>query len=337
LRTQALYAAYPHLLKLLFPANFLYGPLLYLFTRELTGTGKRPFHYLIHFIPFLAVALFLIPAYYLLDGSVKLNFYYGADSGGLANIFSILEYMLWIHGIGYTIFSLSEARTYQRVVRECFSGIDKINLKWLIRIILIILTIWIVSVCFSLLSIAFPLPSMGIPAVTGIAGILLIYMIAYLMIRQPDLFRYIALMEEVTHPEKEVPDKQNRKYKNIHLDDPVQKELFLRLIQLLEDKRLYLKQDLSVKELAALLGVPSAHLSMVINNQSEHNFCTLVNSFRIEEAKRLLESEEYRDKNILEVAYDSGFNSKSVFNTYFRKITETTPLRYKKSFENRYL
>src|SRR5690606_4741131 len=77
---------------------------------------------------------------------------------------------------------------------------------------------------------------------------------------------------------------------------------------------------------------PPRALSNIINRQFECNFFEFINSYRIEEAKRLLAAPEYASKNMLEVMYDVGFNSKATFNTLFKKKVGMTPSEYRKSF-----
>jgi AraC-like DNA-binding protein len=151
------------------------------------------------------------------------------------------------------------------------------------------------------------------------------------MMRQPDLFKYVTLVEELSQDHQESSPEKTQKYKNLKMDESTQKESYRKLITTLEESGQFLNPDLTVRELAESMGISSARLSMVISSQSDHNFYSLVNSFRVEEAKKLLVSDEYRNRNILDVAYASGFNSKSVFNNYFKKISGITPLQYKKA------
>jgi len=73
----------------------------------------------------------------------------------------------------------------------------------------------------------------------------------------------------------------------------------------------------------------SLPLSQIINESKNINFYDYVNSYRISEAKDLLSSN--CDKTILEILYEVGFNSKSAFNTAFKKFTSVTPSKYKLS------
>jgi AraC-like DNA-binding protein len=65
------------------------------------------------------------------------------------------------------------------------------------------------------------------------------------------------------------------------------------------------------------------------------NFYNLVNDYRVEEVKRRLEDPQYKHLTILAIAYDSGFNAKSSFNTIFKEKTGSTPSEYLKSVHAR--
>jgi len=58
------------------------------------------------------------------------------------------------------------------------------------------------------------------------------------------------------------------------------------------------------------------------------NFASIVNRYRVEYAKTRLLSET--DSSVLDIGFDSGFNSKSVFNDAFRKATGLTPTEFRK-------
>jgi len=100
------------------------------------------------------------------------------------------------------------------------------------------------------------------------------------------------------------------------------------LDQHMTEARPYLDADLSVDQLAHQIGVPTRDLSRAINEGLGKNFFELISDYRIAEARRQLERAE-PGTTILEVMYDSGFNSKSVFNTAFKKATGMTPSAYR--------
>ena len=112
------------------------------------------------------------------------------------------------------------------------------------------------------------------------------------------------------------------------LDEAERQALGQRLRELMETERAYLNPDLGLEDLAARLEVSPKLLSQVINGDLGQNFFDLVNRYRIEEARQLLL--ENKKRTILEIMYDVGFNSKSSFNTAFKKYTDMTPTAYRK-------
>lgn len=90
----------------------------------------------------------------------------------------------------------------------------------------------------------------------------------------------------------------------------------------------FLDNALTLQNLASSSGLPEKELSFLINKVEGSHFFDYINSFRIEEAKELLKQEEL---NIQEIMYEVGFNSKSSFNTAFKKHTSQTPSSFRKS------
>jgi len=66
----------------------------------------------------------------------------------------------------------------------------------------------------------------------------------------------------------------------------------------------------------------------VINEHMGMNFYNLVNEYRVNEVKERMKSEDMKQLTILAIAFDSGFNSKSSFNTIFKEKTGRTPSEY---------
>ena len=92
-----------------------------------------------------------------------------------------------------------------------------------------------------------------------------------------------------------------------------------------------MNSDLNLPSLAALLNISAHTLSYVINSGYEQNFFQFVNQYRLEEAKRQLTDKKNSHLTIEAIGYNSGFNSKTVFNTSFKKYVGMTPTGYKES------
>ena len=114
----------------------------------------------------------------------------------------------------------------------------------------------------------------------------------------------------------------------------VKNEFFVQLKHLLEEsmlkEKLYLDEALTIHSLATILKTNSKYLSQLINTEFNKNFVVYVNEFRVEEAKRLLLNKENMYLTIEAIGYESGFKSKSAFNSVFKKNTGQTPSSFLK-------
>jgi len=98
---------------------------------------------------------------------------------------------------------------------------------------------------------------------------------------------------------------------------------------ILEDK-VFLDPNLTVKNLAKTIDSNEKYMSYLINKKYNKNFSNFINGHRIEYAKKILLEKEYKQYTIEAIGGLSGFNSKSGFNTIFKKSTGLTPSQYKK-------
>ena len=113
--------------------------------------------------------------------------------------------------------------------------------------------------------------------------------------------------------------------------DNSQIEYYSEAIELLmNDKKLYIDPELSLKQLATHVGLHANKLSWLLNNHFGKNFNDFINGFRILEFQKMAIDPANKNLTLLGLAYDSGFNSKTVFNTFFKKETGMTPKQWVK-------
>ncbi len=124
------------------------------------------------------------------------------------------------------------------------------------------------------------------------------------------------------------------KYKNSGLTPSYSVELKESVIKLLEEERIYRDNSISLDSLAERLGTTRHSASQVINEHFNFNFFELINYYRIQEAMEILKEDKLREKNIIDVAYEVGFNNKVTFNKSFKKINSITPSQYVKTVLN---
>ncbi len=110
------------------------------------------------------------------------------------------------------------------------------------------------------------------------------------------------------------------------------KEIILNGINIqMQDEKYYLKSTASLSGLAKSINESSHHVSQVINEKLDQSFFELLAFYRVEEAKTILKSDIGKRLTIEEIAERVGYNSKSAFNTAFKKFTSHTPSVYRDS------
>jgi AraC-like DNA-binding protein len=101
-----------------------------------------------------------------------------------------------------------------------------------------------------------------------------------------------------------------------------------KLNQLMAGDKIFLNNDLSLPDLANRLGLSIHNTSYLINRLTEGNFYNFINQLRVEEAKKILNAGRMEELNMVGIAFASGFNSKTAFNTAFKKYTGYSPTAY---------
>lgn len=101
-----------------------------------------------------------------------------------------------------------------------------------------------------------------------------------------------------------------------------------RLLHHIEEEKPYLDPNLSLRSLAEQTNIHPNQLSWLINENFEKNFNEFINQYRVETFKQIAKDPKNSHVTLIGLAYDSGFNSKTVFNTYFKKETGLTPKQF---------
>ncbi|MEN0004940.1 MAG: AraC family transcriptional regulator [Bacteroidota bacterium] len=120
------------------------------------------------------------------------------------------------------------------------------------------------------------------------------------------------------------------KYANSSLTSEEIIQQYRKLDQLMQVAKPHLDPSLTIAKLSEQLGLNSKELSQIINQSTDKNYSQYIAQLRIEEAKRLLTAPDYSNYKIAAIAYESGFNSLSSFNAYFKKLVGKTAQAYRK-------
>jgi AraC-like DNA-binding protein len=296
------------------PLLYLYAPLLFLYTYVVTKNYKkiRAFHFL-HFLPFILNWFFLALSFHSKSLNLKSQLILNGD--WYHHIYTN-ENWLWLQFVIYAVACVYLLGKYQQSLKMQLSTYNRNKLNWLnflIGAFLVWKAIFISGYLTGILSGNYQLYFRFFIELT-----FLIYasIIVYKGLQMPNVVLHI----------------ENEKMYNtspLSIDD---KKQYIEIIEkIMQNDKPYLKSDFTLKELAEKCNIPIHFISQVINENLNQNFYNFINNYRIEEAKRILSDPTKKTLTILEVLYEVGFNSKSVFNTAFKKYVKMTPTNYKKS------
>ena len=124
--------------------------------------------------------------------------------------------------------------------------------------------------------------------------------------------------------------KAAKKYQKSSLSVEMEFSSIKKLEEIMATEKLFMDSNFSMPLLAKRLGVSRHHLSQILNDKLEQSFSDFLAGHRIAEAQKLLTSKENSFIKIDEIAQMVGYNSKSAFNTTFRKVTGVTPSEFRK-------
>ena len=231
--------------------------------------------------------------------------------------------LILFQALFYTGLSYVTIRKHQKRIQQFSANTEGINLNWLEYIILIIFVINIVYVIYNLFY-----DSTSLNAFINIAFLLVVYFVAYYSLKQKEIYPIEEKQREELISINNEDESEEVKRKLISDEELLRiKE---ELEKVMQKEKPYLDSELNLIKLSELLSVSTHHLSYVINTGFQKNFFQFVNEYRIDYAKKLLKNENANKLSILGIAYEAGFNSKTSFNTTFKKFTNQTPSEFKK-------
>lgn len=127
-----------------------------------------------------------------------------------------------------------------------------------------------------------------------------------------------------------MPLKSRKKYERSGLKEEEAKKILSSLLQYMDEEKPYLDSNLTIYDIAKDLEISRHYVTQVINQKLNKNFYTFINEYRIKEFKNRLANPENGHIKIMALAFESGFNSKSSFNTIFKQLEQITPSEYRR-------
>jgi len=323
-----LYRDFSHLIYSDASIALLYGPLFYFYVRALTTGRTFSKKDIVHFIPFIVHFLIIFPALSF-DGEVKIRAFENFINHGFTHNYQpLLTYGLKIiQYFSYLAVCIHILRKYRNSIEDHLSTTYRTELKWLsdlfyanagFLLILFISLILHASRVFTM--------NHHFTRISYLWDMVLILLLSFMAFRQSAVFQLPK--DERSVQQSGIPDEF--KYGAARLENETADSILAELLQYMETEKPYLDPELTVTALAEKLSLQRYMVSQVINSRLNMNFYSFVNGYRIESAKKMFSDPSFNDKNIIEIAYLSGFTSKSHFNSSFKKATGLTPKEFRK-------
>lgn len=305
---------------------FTYGPLLFLYVRHMTNPDLRfsPWN-LLHFIPFavfFAVSVFFrdkpvfdnLSGFFVIDRFISLRIVYSVCFLLSVTVYSILSFI--------------KIRQHQARLKDYISYTSaKMTLNWLKVLSITFYAGYIVVFIVGGIDILAGLLHFDPYVLTFIFITFFSFAYSFYAIRQPEI---LSDSMATIHEEAVAGQNGTERYARSGLRDELAEEYLTRLLKYMDDEKPYLDGDLNINDLSRKTGIPRHHITEVLNEKHKRNFFSFINEYRVKEVISRINDPKYQHYTILAIAFDSGFNSKSTFNTFFKAYTGKTPSEYRK-------
>ncbi len=309
------FANFPH--SFYFGSSFtlLWGPTLFLYTKSLFNKNfalKKTD--LIHFLPFACHFIYLTFTYHINSADIKRELLLSGTVFS-SNMLSFLTLFLQVTIFLYIASAFRLVSKYSSALKNTYSKIDNIDLSWIYFVLFGFLAKWMFDNWY--------LTEVKLLGMTGMLPLYLSRIVLFLFIN-------IMIYKGLKYPVIFTGITLNEKVKKVSLSKTVADQYLEKLSEFMEQGKPYLEPEITLNDLAERVSIPPRSLSEILNTALGKNFYDYINYYRIKESEQLFAETSSHNKTVLEVLYEVGFNSKSSFNTAFKKHTGMTPSQYKK-------
>lgn len=307
--------------------SFLIMPFFYLYVLSVCYTDfkLRPKH-LLHVLPFIIANLVITPGVYLANQAGKELFfinYMARPETLFLRIFIDSQFVFYIVAI------LLALNKFKKIYLENYTNPGNITYRWLFQLTMVsVVAHSFVMVKNILVYNSLTTISIWANLLVGVIALSILCWFVLKALYYPALFRGVdsklRLVKDIL-PEVD----QTAMVKTEAEDEMKHKAVELKAFMSKDEP--YLEPSLTIQDLANQINMPVRDLSILINHHLDLHFFDFVNEYRIKKAMEMLRDPSKSKLTVLEILYHIGFNSKSSFNTAFKKYTDLTPTQYRNS------
>lgn len=298
------------------PTFYLIAPLLWFYTRELTGAPvKRSWSLLLHFLPFFLIIAFSLSVQSVRDEALLATLHKYHRQATIFFWISVVVQFSW-----YLILARGQWVAYTTLMKGEVSNPEGVDISW-VRFFMSVFLLINLFFLFSLFAAIHLEAGSWLPKTSALVFSLSVFALGYKGILQRELFRGNANFLPGINASQGTPP-------GVAAADKV---LLARLLAYMSEVKPFLDPELTLTTLAKALNVSRSQLSQLINEGTGDNFYDFINKYRVEEVKRLMGDPQVKNYSLLGIALEAGFKSKSTFNLIFKRYTGLTPSAYLKN------
>lgn len=322
--SSGLFQFLPHFFNVSMGMMFLFGPIFYFYVKSCVDanfkwTGKLA----LHFAPYV-INILLNYQFYLASGELKISFinYFLAGHLDLRLIDKVLVALQTLHLFIYLYFAGRILREHKSRPQPAWVIPMAGRRQWL------------------------NVMAAGLAVYTATIGVLLLITILrgklsplsnYIYTMLTSVGVYLVSYKSILKPAVVIPDFSPKYKTSPSLAEAEENDALGKLAILMDNEKVYKNAALRLEGLARQLNLSEHQLSRLINQKFGKSFPEYLNEYRVNEFINMINSEEYVSYSLFGVASEAGFNSKSTFNSIFKKVTGKTPSEFRKDIEKAHL
>lgn len=285
---------------------------------------KLKWKHLIHLLTFVIVNLIFIPRIYL--SIVNGNFI--GPLNEMSEIYFI-QILIEFQYVFYIVSVFLILKKYKEIYLENYANPSVSTYKWLFQMTCVFLIAHSIVLSKNILRYSgFKEVFLWANVLVGTIALFITCWFIMKALKYPELFRGVNSKLVLT---KDILPEIDEKPEAVNQQNDLINTQITTLKQYMTEKEPFLDPSLTIQELANQISIPVRDLSILINHHIDQHFFDFVNEYRIQKAMGILRDQSKNQLTVLEILYEVGFNSKSSFNTSFKKYTNLTPTAYRNS------